>query len=285
MPDLTIETGWWCATNEAWEVEVLGTKGRNAQIPVYHVRWEKILDHRITEAEYGWTCTCPAFEFHPDKECKHIVLVKNEGSRCAWNEEMSTGYTPEYKDGVPICPECGGPLRPFERRYEEPKVTSRSFKSKMPWQYAQDLATELRKILLEVGMQRVEVCGSIRRGKREVGDLDLVVDGDLQVLVGDPRWSWVEGGQAKCTLDFRGAQVNLLRSDDDSWGAAILYFTGPHDYNIGYRAMAKRKGMLLNEKGLWKDGRRVAGRTEGEIYTALGREYKRPEERGKTGTL
>ncbi len=157
-----------------------------------------------------------------------------------------------------------------------------TFKTRIPWQQALDLAWELKKQLLSIGMHRVEICGSIRRRRADVGDIDVVVDGDLALVRDTPNvWIWMEGGESKATIDYMGAQVNLLRSDDDSWGAAVMYFTGPHDYNIAYRRRAKNMGMLLNEKGLWKDGKRVAGRTEGEIYTALGKEYKIPEERGK----
>lgn len=105
MPDLTVETGWYCASNERWEVEVTGSKG-----DVYHVRWEKILDHRITEAEYGWTCECKRFEFHPREQCKHINKIVAEGRRCAWNSEMTPGG-PDPVDGR--CPKCGGPVLPF----------------------------------------------------------------------------------------------------------------------------------------------------------------------------
>lgn len=101
MPDLTIESGVYCATNEAWECKVTGSKG-----DVYTVKWEKIFDHRITDAEYGFTCECKAFEFHPSKECKHIKEVKD--LRCGWNAEMA----PTFNDHT-TCPHCGGPVRPF----------------------------------------------------------------------------------------------------------------------------------------------------------------------------
>ena len=166
-------------------------------------------------------------------------------------------------------------------------MTTRSFKSKTPWRVAMDIAAELRKYLEKEGCKRVDVCGSVRRCKPEVGDLDLVIDADPLTLKDKPWWTWVEGGKSKATLEFMGMQVNLLRSTEESWGAAMLYFTGPHDYNIAYRARAKRLGLLLNEKGLFLNdpglgkGTMVAGRTEEDIYKALGKEYKVPEERGK----
>lgn len=160
---------------------------------------------------------------------------------------------------------------------------SKSFKQRVPLEQGKRTAETLKAILLKLPtFTRVDVCGSIRRCKPDVGDIDMVVDGDLQVVRDTPgEWRWVEGGASKATLDFYGTQVNLLRSDDEHWGAAIFYFTGPHDYNIAYRRRAKGLGLLLNEKGLFgKDNQCIASRTEHEIYRALGKLWKRPEERG-----
>lgn len=164
-----------------------------------------------------------------------------------------------------------------------------TFKTKMPLERAQALAEELREALRAAGCRRVEVCGSVRRMKPEVGDLDLVIDGDLEAVreLHGRKWTWKEGGESKATIDFKGVQVNLLRSDPEHWGAATFYFTGPFDYNIAYRKRAKQLGLLLNEKGLFLNeegpnkGQCIASRTEEEIYNKLGRHFKPPELRGK----
>lgn len=160
-----------------------------------------------------------------------------------------------------------------------------SFKSKMPLQRAEELAEKLKRILInEMGARRVQVCGSIRRRKPEVGDIDAVVDMDmLKLRVNQDRvwWEYVDGGESKATISLEGVQVNLLRSDDEHWGAAIFYFTGPHDYNIAYRARAKKMGLLLNEKGLFNAaGVCLACKLESDIYAQLGKQYKAPEQRG-----
>ena len=66
-----------------------------------------------------------------------------------------------------------------------------------------------------------------------------------------------------------------------AWGATILYFTGPADFNIKYRWMAKRKGLKLSEYGLFdrNTDQYLAGATEADIFTALGRPYKDPAQR------
>lgn len=156
-----------------------------------------------------------------------------------------------------------------------------SFKQRMPFGQAVSLASFLRDRLFEAGMDRVEVCGSIRREKGEVGDIDMVVEGDLDRLHRNRWWRWVDGGDRKATLEFQGQQVNLLRSDPDHWGAATLYFTGPSDYNIGLRALAKRRGLKLNEHGLFRGSELLASRTEREIYEALGKNWTPPTARGK----
>ncbi len=155
-----------------------------------------------------------------------------------------------------------------------------SFKSKMTLVEARELAGDLLALLRQAGIRHAQVCGSVRRQRPEVGDLDLVVDGDLPRLRESPHWRWADGGSRKATLEFRGRQVNLLKADEGSWGSAVLYFTGPQGYNIGMRALAKGRGLKLNERGLWRGDERVAGETEMEIYGALGKEYRIPEERG-----
>lgn len=101
MPDLNIESGYYCATNEDWETTVTGSRG-----DIYLVRWERS-EGRDGEADFDWTCTCKGFEFHPDKPCKHIRQVAASDDRCAWNNEMTP--CPEIKS----CPKCNGPVRPF----------------------------------------------------------------------------------------------------------------------------------------------------------------------------
>lgn len=156
-----------------------------------------------------------------------------------------------------------------------------SFKGKVPLPVACEHARRLCSFLLASGFRQVEVCGSVRRAKPEVGDLDLVVAGELDWLR-EPAcpWRYVDGGDRKATIEFQGMQVNIVRAEPEEWGAALLYFTGPQQYNIAYRARAKRMGLKLNEHGLWRGEHRVAGRTEEEVYQALGKEWKEPAMRG-----
>jgi hypothetical protein len=106
MPDRTVQSSWWCTTNLGWQMTVRGSQGTP-----YVVKWERIYDHRITQADYGYTCECKAFEFHPSRECKHIIEAK--GKRCAWNEEMATCCVPDSRADQHSCPSCGGTVVSF----------------------------------------------------------------------------------------------------------------------------------------------------------------------------
>lgn len=157
-----------------------------------------------------------------------------------------------------------------------------SFKSKMPLAEAQRLGIQLQTELLEMaGMEWAMVCGSIRRRRPEVGDIDVVVIGNLDRLrnPGLP-WRYVDGGAKKCTLDYHGRQVNVLCSDIAGLGAAVLYFTGNATFNLIMRRKAKAKGWKLNEYGLWDGDKRIAS-DESEIMKMLGLEWHEPEDRSK----
>lgn len=103
MPDLAIETGWWCRTNERWEATVQGNGGR-----VYKVYWER--DHRPgPHPQFRYRCTCKGFIFRGD--CRHVDIAAKQ--HCRWNEEMEPGVQPERIEGVVRCPHCHGDVVPF----------------------------------------------------------------------------------------------------------------------------------------------------------------------------
>ena len=158
-----------------------------------------------------------------------------------------------------------------------------SFKKKMPLAEGLLIASEL-EAALHAHSFTVQICGSIRRRKPEIGDIDVVVNGDMAQLRDGGPWLFAEGGERKVTLEFQGQQVNVLHATPDNWGAAILYFTGSQQHNIIMRAQAKRKGFKLNEYGLWQEAHPkswnlIAGMNESDIYAALGLQFKPPEAR------
>ena len=133
--------------------------------------------------------------------------------------------------------------------------------------------------------RRVEIAGSVRRdGKIVPTDVDLVViPKDKQKIAGVLRGKGriVSGGEHKLNARIEGVDVNVSYASPEDYGAQLLRATGSYRHNIGLSALAKRRGLLLSQYGLFRGDRRIAGRTEREIYKKLGRpRFKQPWERG-----
>ena len=135
--------------------------------------------------------------------------------------------------------------------------------------------------------------GSYRRRKETVGDIDILAISDDPESVMDHfvNFSAVEHiyakGKTKSMVRLKnGLDVDLRVVPEESFGAALAYFTGSKDHNIKMREIAIKKGYKLNEYGLFdKDGKRIAGRTEEEIYEKLGLEWIPPEMRENRGEI
>ena len=149
----------------------------------------------------------------------------------------------------------------------------------------QKLASYFEALGIAVGM-----AGSLRRGKSTVGDLDLLSTDAraAEALRGCPGAAQVlESGPKRTSVKLEdGVQVDLRRFSGEEYGAAMVYFTGSKDHDIALRNLAIEKGWKLNEYGLFdRAGKRLAGRTEREIYQTLGLDYIPPELRENTGEL
>jgi len=149
-------------------------------------------------------------------------------------------------------------------------------------------------------MERVEAAGSFRRMRENVGDLDLlaVAEDRTGASAAFTRLPGVieviAAGETKATIllafhDYEGArrtiQVDLRILDADSWGAGLQYFTGSKDHNVRLRTMAERRGLKLNEYGVFRDEARVAGKTEESVYAALDLAWIPPEMREDLGEV
>jgi DNA polymerase (family 10) len=135
--------------------------------------------------------------------------------------------------------------------------------------------------------------GSIRRGAETSGDIDILATGtDPHVMATFTRYKLVEHilGQGDTKSSVRllgGIQADLRLVPEDSRGAAMQYFTGSKSHNIALRDRAIARGLKLNEYGLFRvdDGTSIAGRTEADIYEALGLQEIPPELREARGEL
>lgn len=155
------------------------------------------------------------------------------------------------------------------------------------------LVTELHAQLSKVdGVSAVEIAGSIRRRKETVGDADILVVSSKPAKAMDAFVSLAEvghvaaRGSTKATVRLRnGLNVDLRVVAKESFGAALAYFTGSKDHNVALRRIAQDMGLKLNEYGLYRGSKRIAGRSEEEVYGALGLSYVPPELRENQGEI
>src|SRR5262249_61922424 len=82
-----------------------------------------------------------------------------------------------------------------------------------------------------------------------------------------------------------GLPVALRLVPPAEFGAALLYFTGSRPHSIALRRLAQHQGLKLNEYGLWRGKSSLAGRSENEVYAALGLAYIPPELREDRGEI
>ena len=154
------------------------------------------------------------------------------------------------------------------------------------------------------GVKRVIIAGSARRRKETMGDLDILAVSSKPKAIMDEfvkktpgLMTVIANGPTKSSIKIRpGLNVDLRVVPMESYGAALNYFTGSKEHNVVIRARANKLGLTLNEYGLFKigkggdktvegKGKRVASKTEEEIYRALGMAYVEPELRENTGEV
>ena len=128
------------------------------------------------------------------------------------------------------------------------------------------------------------MAGSYRRRRDTVGDLDVVVTAKDGAAVGDKLVGYenvaqvLAHGPTRTTVVLRsGLQVDVRAVPEDSYGAALLYFTGFQAHNIALRGIAVHRGWKLNEYGLFSGRRRIAGLTEEEFFKKLRLAFIPPE--------
>lgn len=142
------------------------------------------------------------------------------------------------------------------------------------------------------GVTEVAIAGSIRRRKETIGDGDLLVCAAdpaavMDVFVHLPEVVYVHAhGETKSSVKLAsGMDVDLRVVPRESFGAALSYFTGSKAHNVALRRRAQERGLKLNEYGVFRGTRRIAGRTETEVYAALDLPFIPPELREDAGEI
>ncbi len=138
----------------------------------------------------------------------------------------------------------------------------------------------------------VAVAGSLRRMQETIGDLDILVTSSKPKEVMDffikmPEVAHVySSGLTKTMVRLEnGMDADIRVVADNNFGAALQYFTGDKRHNITLRVLAEKKGYKLNEYGLWRSRKLIAGKTEEEIYKTLGMKIPPPEIRNDSGEI
>jgi len=145
------------------------------------------------------------------------------------------------------------------------------------WAKADPIAQSILEHLGTCGaVEQMEIAGSYRRGKDSVGDLDVLVvakDGkkvmDCLGDYGDVADVLLRGDTKMSVRLTGGLQVDLRVVPAESFGAALQYFTGSQAHNVALRGLAKSRGLKINEYGVFRGEKQIAGRTEEEVYAAL----------------
>jgi len=158
------------------------------------------------------------------------------------------------------------------------------------------LLDELRKA---PGVQRIELCGSLRRRRETIKDIDVLISTHkagpvMQLFVSLPDVIQVTGhGDTKSSVIFNvgtAGRPQYINADlrvvpDDIFALALHHFTGSKEHNITMRSRAQNMGLKLSEYGLVGDGKDIKCKTEEDIFKALGLAYIPPEMREDTGEV
>lgn len=168
------------------------------------------------------------------------------------------------------------------------------------------LAEKIENRLLNLKeVEKAIIAGSFRRRKETIGDLDILLTVkeknlnkakkhiekimDFFVKMPEVQYVYAHGETKSAVRLSNGLDVDLRVVPQDSYGAALNYFTGSKEHNVALRQIALKKGYKLNEYGLFKKTgskeKFIAGETEEELYKVLGMQYVPPEMRENTGEI
>jgi DNA polymerase (family X) len=196
-------------------------------------------------------------------------------------------------------------LKGFGAKTQQKILEGIDFLGKVGQRVRIDEAVRLAEALLEgmkscPGIGRMEVCGSLRRRKESIADIDILVSSDaaapiMERFVKLPGAIQVTGqGETKSSIvfeyDLGGGRTVTMNADlrvvrDDQFPFALHYFTGSKEHNIAIRARAQKYGLKLNEYELAAPDKKVHCKNEADLFRALDLDYIPPELREHTGEI
>ncbi len=144
----------------------------------------------------------------------------------------------------------------------------------------------------KAGSRKIEWAGSLRRMREDIGDIDILATGPNKekIIQTFTHLSEVKevlaSGETKASVIVEGSiQIDLRVVEEDSYGAALQYFTGSKAHNIHLRGIAKAKGIKINEYGVFKGEKKIGGKEEEDVYRVLGMDWVEPELREDRGEI
>jgi DNA polymerase (family X) len=155
---------------------------------------------------------------------------------------------------------------------------------------ALDLVEVLKRL---APVERIEIAGSIRRRRESIKDIDIVATSPdpfrvMDAFVNLPQVYQVSmRGPTRASVTIREGQVDLRVVEPGSFGAALAYLTGGKPHNVRLREMAVKRGLKINEYGVFReeDNQRLGGENEEDIYRLLGLPFIPPELREDRGEI
>jgi DNA polymerase (family 10) len=196
-------------------------------------------------------------------------------------------------------------LKGFGKKSQEEILEGIAFLDQMGERVRIDQALPLAHALFEglrkcPGILRMELCGSLRRRKETIKDIDILVSSNdpapiMQAFITLPQTVQVIAhGETKSSIvaavGHEGGKRVLMNADlrvvaDEQFPFALHYFTGSKEHNVALRARAQQRGLKLNEYELAGEGKSVKCKTEADLFKAFGLDYIPPELREHTGEM
>jgi len=182
----------------------------------------------------------------------------------------------------------------LEREILEAVTLAKKKKERELLGFALPVAEDIQRRLQSLKeVKSVSVAGSVRRRRETVGDMDIlaVSTGPRKVMDFFTNMEMVKEvvskGDTKSSVRLdNGLSVDLRVVEEESFGSALQYFTGSKEHSIKIRKIAIKKGLKLNEYGVFtKAGKKIAGKTEDGVYRALGLPFIEPELREDRGEI